>query len=82
MFKEHDKFFASEIASCFTTLLNEKLEAKTIKDNELIKYSTDAIVFLSDNIEFYNQDKEIYGDLEKTISLLKEKLSTYKVSSH
>lgn len=77
--QEHDEFYAGEIASCFTTLLDEKLDAKAIESKVLISTSTNAITFLHDNIEFYNADQDIYGDLASKLELLQEKLLSYKI---
>jgi hypothetical protein len=75
--QKHDEFYAGEIASCFTTLLNEKLDAKAIESKALISASTNAITFLHDNIAFYNANPDIYGDLESKLNMLQEKLLSY-----
>ena len=77
--QKHDEFYAGEIASCFTTLLDEKLDVKAIKSKALISTSTNAIAFLHDNIVFYNADPDIYGDLESKLDLLQEKLLSYQI---
>jgi hypothetical protein len=77
--QEHDEFDADDIASCFTTLLNEKLDANAIENKDLIHKATNAVIFLHDNIAFYNANPDIYGDLESKLILLKEKLSSYKI---
>lgn len=75
--QEHDEFDADDVASCFTTLLNEKLDAKAIESKALISASTNAITLFHDNMAFYNANPDIYGDLESKLDLLKEKLLSY-----
>ncbi|MDB2387342.1 hypothetical protein N9W21_08395 [Shewanella sp.] len=77
--QEHDEFDADDVASCFTTLLNEKLDAKAIESKALLNSASNAINFLHDNIEFYNTNPDIYGDLESKLDLLQEKLLSYRV---
>ena len=75
--QEHDEFDADDIASCFTTLLNDKLDTQAIQSKELISTATKAVNFLHDNIEFYNANPDIYGDLNSKLELLKKKLLSY-----
>ncbi|WP_127924163.1 MULTISPECIES: hypothetical protein [unclassified Pseudoalteromonas] len=77
--QKHDEFDAGEIASCFTSLLNEKLDAKAIECKDLHQTVINAVKFLQDHIEFYNTDADIYGDLDSKLLLLQNKLSLYKV---
>jgi hypothetical protein len=77
--QKHDEFDADDIASCFTTLLNEKLDAKAIENNDLINKATNAVNFLHNNIGCYNVNPDIYGDLGIKVKLLKEKLSSYNI---
>lgn len=70
--QKHDEFDADDIASCFTTLLNEKLDAKAIESKALISASANAITFLHDNIGFYNANPDIYGDLKSKLDLLQK----------
>jgi len=77
--QEHDEFDADDVASCFTMLLNEKLDAKAIESNNLISTAINAVTFLHDNIGSYNANPDIYGDLESKLDLLQEKLLSYRV---
>ena len=77
--QKHDEFDADDIACCFTTLLNEKLDAKAIENKDLIKKAMNAVIFLHNNIGFYNANPDIYGDLEIKVKLLQEKLSSFKI---
>lgn len=74
---KHDDFFASEIADCFINLLNEKLESKSIKDKSLIEHSHRGVDFLYSNIDFYNKDTDIYGDMKPRLFSLKKVLESY-----
>lgn len=77
LYVKHDEFHAAEIADCFTTLLNEKVDEGVIQHKEIIDKSEFAIYFLKKRIKHYNTDIAIYGDLEKKIDLLEDKLKSY-----
>lgn len=74
---KHDEFHAAEIADCFTTLLNEKIDEKAIQHKEIIEKSEIAINFLKKRVRYYNTDIDIYGDLEKKIASLEDKFKSY-----
>ena len=73
--QQHDEFDASEIADCFTTLLMEKLDQHAFTDKDLVLRAKHAIEHLSNNIDFYNSDIDIYGDLTAKLSLISEKIA-------
>ncbi|UDM62676.1 hypothetical protein KIJ96_05375 [Pseudoalteromonas piscicida] len=72
---EHEPFDASEIASCFTSLLKEKLDSNSITSSELVKQSKETVDYLTCNIDFFNEDADIYGDLEEKLQALKSQLN-------
>ncbi|WP_440055583.1 hypothetical protein ACSLBF_05410 [Pseudoalteromonas sp. T1lg65] len=77
--KDHDQFHASEIANCFTSLLTEKLDSKSITRSKLIEQSKSAVDYLTLNTDFFNEDADIYGDLENKLLVLKDQLSAYQI---
>lgn len=79
MFIEHDDFFKSEIADSFITLLNQKLDESAINDLDLLKRCVAAVDFLGANLDSYNTDVDIYGDLEMRLNHLNFKLRSYRV---
>lgn len=76
---KHDEFFKSEIADCFISLLNQKLDELAFNNCELIEKSINAIDFLNLNLDSYNEDPEIYGDLSEKLAPTKSKLLDYKI---
>ncbi|MCG7556396.1 hypothetical protein [Pseudoalteromonas sp. Of11M-6] len=76
---DHEPFDASEVASCFASLLKEKLDSNSIASSELVKQSKGAVDYLTRNTIFFNEDADIYGDLEAKLKALKSQLKTYQI---
>jgi len=65
----HDEFETDDIASCFVTLLHEKLESNSFTNQSLLERTIGALDFLEQNIDFYNNHPEIYGDLNDKLKV-------------
>ena len=76
---EHQSFDAPEVASCFTSLLKEKLDSNSIVNSELLDLSKGAVNYLTRNIDFFNEDTDIFGNLEEKLKALKGQLNTYQI---
>ena len=77
---EHSDDKANEVASCFMKLLDEKLDKKEFNNIELINYALTAVEFLKNNIDFFNNHPDIYGELRIELASVTQKLTSYKVS--
>ncbi|QPB82253.1 hypothetical protein CWC22_004245 [Pseudoalteromonas rubra] len=60
----HDEFDKSAIANCFFSLLEGKLSDDTINTIELLHKSKDALLFISNRLDEFNTDPDIYGNLQ------------------
>lgn len=77
---EHTAYDANEVACCFMSLLDEKLDKKEFDNMELISYALKAVKFLQNNIEFFNNLPDIYGNLAMELTSVTQKLTSYRIT--
>lgn len=76
---EHIPFDKADICSCFTILLEQKIDSNSLKEKILIERCNDALTYLEQHIDEYNTDSDIYGDQAEKIEQIKAKLNAYLI---
>lgn len=79
MTHHHNSDDSNEVASCFTTLLKEKLDTKIINQQSVITEALIAVEFIKENLSFFNNLPDIYGDLAPELQTVKQKLLNYQI---
>lgn len=79
---KHDPDEKEGIASCFLTLLEQKIESKSITEESVIKGLFKALKFLETDIENYNEFPDIFGNLSEKIDVLKSNLDKQAITSN
>ncbi|MBB1408240.1 hypothetical protein [Pseudoalteromonas sp. SG44-17] len=76
---KHNAMEANDIASCYIRLLVEKLQQGIVSNKEIIEKAVLVNKHFRENLCFYNDCPEVYGDLKLKLDEVDKLLAQYEI---